>query len=375
MENKDIILKTIGLKEVTKNVGTAGVVKGLVKDTVGEEVPLGSELLDKYYPDLYQKLIAQEVINIAKSFALEDGVFTKESWPNGIKEYLTVGLLQLFDYGKDITLDDFNPADPNFHDIKFNAPITKYDSVRRTKPQILRAFTNGDTIEAFANQILGELSLTWRNYLQNERNRILVADENATLNIVFDEIVVLEDMETLDRIELFAHYMESFQTNSPDWLALTDETFTWSAPKSDIGVIARPYAKAAIGRASATLYNYDQIVADKLKNAPSIDSDRAGTPNTGIYLWIHDNKAYREGYQIENMSWSYNEPKLQTVYELHNWLGFAYIPTLYKSVWVETQADADRILATYSKNKKVNKVFKTVITKGKEKLINLRKGK
>lgn len=363
-DNQKALLKEIGLKWKDLGYGEGKI----VKDSVGEEVPNGTELSDVYYPTLFQHVVSQQVNDGIRGFALE-GVFLKEDWINGIKEYLSNGISDLYDYDKVITIDDWNPTDPPQNVIKYSIDFLKYSSEKISKVQILQAFTNPSTLEIFVNQIIKRMTDTWRYFLQNEKAKILAGDDSAVLQIVWDEIIDTTGMSTLDVVELATHYMESFKTASPDWLALINNKFIYSATPIDIKLIMRPFFKASLARESSSLFNYNQLITDKFRNAPTIDLLKAGIAESGIRLWLMDNGAIREGYQIEDVNWDFRAPKLQRVMEIHNWVGFAAIPTLYKSIWMDVPAPE---IAKMKKIKGYGKVFKTKLTKGMELLKEIR---
>lgn len=354
-ERQKAIAEAVGLK--WKDLGFGKV--ALIKAGLGEEVPSGTELNDIYYPSLFQHVVSQAVTDGVRVFALENGVFVKEDWINGIKEFLSNGILTLYDYDKEITIEDFNPADATQNVIKFSIDFEKFASEKISKTKVLQSFTTPATLEAFISQIIKRLSDSFRLFIQNEKAKILANVADAALPVVWDEIVDVSGMTNLDIIELVNHYMISMETASPDWLALTDETFIYSATKDDLQVVMRPYLKSALIRENASLFNGSSFLTDKILNAPTIDMVKAGFPDTGHVLNLMDKRALIIGYQMEDVSWDYKVPKLQNVLELHNWFGFAYNPVLYKSIWTTTPAVA---VAQMKKIKGQN--FNIKITKG-----------
>lgn len=324
-ENQINLLSQLGLKVVKDQYsGETRIV------TTKNQVPTGTEITDVYYPALYQHVVIQSIEDQMGTGKLLNGVFTKEQWQNGIKEYLMVGLVDDNDYDKVITIGDFNANDPEISAIKFVVDAFKYTKVQITQQEVLQGFTTPAALESFVGLIIKRMADRFNLNFQNERAKIILGTADAKIEMNYDTIVDTTGMSTEEILKLATELVGSLETASADHLSLTDDTYVYSATPDKLEIVKSNIFNASIEMdIEAKLYGPENISVLKVQNEKIDFTKIAGVDletASAFKLSIIDKRKIKHGLQLDGEGWTVKLPKLQILQELHYWYGYAVLP-------------------------------------------------
>lgn len=308
--------------------------------TERNQVPSGTEITDKYYPALFQHVVIQSIEDQMGPGKLLDGIFTKEQWQNGIKEYLMVGLVDDNDYEKAITIADFNADDPSITGIKFVVDAFKYTKIQMTQSEVLQGFTSPSALESFVGLIIKRMADRFNLNFQNERAKIILGTDDAKIEMNYDTIVDTTGLSTEEVLKLATELVGSLETASADHLALTDDSFVYSATKDQLEIVKSNTFNASIEMdIEAKLYGPENLSVLKVQN-DTIDFTKIDGVDeaeaSAFKLAIIDKRKIKHGLQINGEAWPVKLPKLQILQELHYWYGYAALPNYVSIIFADS---------------------------------------
>lgn len=362
--NTEVILETLGL-DISKEELSGS--EFITKDS---KLLTRAEVMDTYYPTLVSKIVSQEVIKFFRGAKGLNKVFTKEYWVNGLKDIVYLGQLEVNDYGREITIADFNADDPTISEYVIKVDKRKLTKLVRPTSEIITAFTNPAKLTDFVMLLLNQLTDTFEKLFQDEKALILAEGADAPIALVPDVVVDTTDLETEDILKSMSEKIESFETASNEHTAigLADESLVYSGRKENLVIVYNNKFKQDIKYdVQAKLFHSESALLDL--ESETIDFSKIkgmdATAADSIKGFIIDKNALLHGFQLDEVGNVINLPKLQTLIENHNWYGYArlenYPVIVFKDVSEPVKSLDSR--ANFTKYKKVGKDYYKSFTK------------
>ena len=289
-----------------------------------------ADIQDTYYPELISVVVTNEVTRHFRGANLLGSVFTKEDWINGLKRYFYSGLVSDENYSKDISIADFNPADPKNEYFDTQIQFKKMFRLKITILDILTAFTTPSALESFVNNIVGQLVNSLKYFSQNEQTKYLAQTTDAIATYDFDRDVDTTSMDVVAVLNDMRKQIRSYNTASNQHIKIgvADESMVYSGTQDNLIAVFDSNWSADIQDDLAGVFHKDGLVPNV--KVEYIDFSKIKSVDTATLAatkaFLMDKKSIVLGVQLDETNYGINVPKGQKLQELHSWFGYAKLP-------------------------------------------------
>lgn len=295
-----------------------------------------SETLSAYHAELNRKVISQEVGNLLNSIDSYFSMFTKETWINGLKNFVFQGLATLSDWTKEVTIEQFNPTDNDIKELYFTRDLKKVVSQKFSIPDLVQAFTNPANLANFTIMRIKTISDTFNDFLQEKHLEIAVNKTGALILPNHQIVVNVPDEATTEEILKGIDYLykkfsspftfslpgfvnQKFKTSGADLKVFIDLTF-----KNDVNFDV-----------AAKFFNPEVLGLGKLITVPFKEKGAlVGTTTNAPLAILCASDKMRTGFDVELFE-ELPVPGMQKLINLHNWFGFAALPYKISIIFVK----------------------------------------
>ncbi len=306
---------------------------------------------DAYYETLYQTIVSQKVVDNMGKLDTLASQFKKVEMINGIMEIFYQGLLEVEDFTKTTTIDDFNAEENDKYQLATKQTFKKRVKLAVPREQLIQAFSSNTRLAGFVDNMILQIARTFDDLFMSHKTQIicdekLIDSTSELISPVYDKYFNTTTIKGTPAtyvgklLEKVKQVLMSLATPSNSHLAITNPRIKYSGGGDTFTVLISSKNRALIAGWEAVTYNWEKLgISVKTK---TIDFDLVDGVTKAeadkIDLVILSAGCLVQGFQVDNYSEVIKTPNMKSLMVLNNWFGYASIPTKPKYMFKQVDA-------------------------------------